>query len=174
MVILKQLPLIPCFYVAEQRFVISASVTRCFFICTWKLRRCVMVFRFMLQTPFGRHPCNNSWELKYLISIVCRCFETLTWPSFLCIIMYDSWIVNFHFFDSTSQFVAFLDVGPPSDWGVLTPGKNDRICSRYGECATSFYECIFSILGLRLPFNVFEVEVLKHLIVATSQLYFAS
>lgn len=174
MVSLKQLPPSPCFYVAEQWFFISTLVTRCFFICTWKLRRGVMVFGFsplmylMIQTPFQRHPHNNSWELKYLINIACRWFETLMWPSFLCILMHNSWIVNFHFFDSTSQLfitlfllifhffmygennihykpkvegrcscfmdgicfsstvfvlacngnldVAFLDVGPPSNW----------------------------------------------------------
>lgn len=64
--------------------------------------------------------------------------------------------------------IAFLDVGPSSDWGVSDPNKNDRIRGEYDDYVSLFYECIFLILGLQLPFNDFEKEVLKHLVVALS------
>lgn len=63
---------------------------------------------------------------------------------------------------------VFLDVGPSLDRGVLSPGENERIYRENGDCAIPFYECIFLILGFRLPFNDFEMEVLKHLLVASS------
>lgn len=65
---------------------------------------------------------------------------------------------------------TFLDVGPFMNWGVLAPSKNERICSEYGDCVNPFYERIFSIL----PFNDFEMGVLKHLIFHLSQLHPAS
>lgn len=66
---------------------------------------------------------------------------------------------------------AFLEVVPYLDWGALTFDENERICNEYGDYAIPFYECIFSIQGLRLPFTVFKMEVLKQLIVAPSKLY---
>lgn len=56
----------------------------------------------------------------------------------------------------------------------LDPGENDRIYNEYGDCVIPFYECIFSILGLWLSSNVFKMEVLKHLMVASSKLHPAS
>lgn len=64
-----------------------------------------------------------------------------------------------------------FEVGPFLDWSALTPNENERICSEYGDYAIPFYKCTFSILGLRLPFTTFETNVLKHLVLALSQLY---
>lgn len=66
---------------------------------------------------------------------------------------------------------AFLGGCPSSEWGALRPIENVRICSKYNECAIPFYEYLFSILGLYFPFIDFEIKVLKHLVVALSQLY---
>lgn len=66
---------------------------------------------------------------------------------------------------------TFLNVGPSLDWGVLTPGENERVYNEYGYCAILLYECIFSILGLRIPCNGFKMEVLKNLMVSSSQLH---
>lgn len=59
---------------------------------------------------------------------------------------------------------AFLEVVSSSDWGVLTPSDNVRICSEYDNYIILFYECTFSILGLCLSYTVFEIDVLKHLV----------
>lgn len=55
---------------------------------------------------------------------------------------------------------VFLGVGTSSYLGFLTPSQNDYISSEYGDCVIPFYECTFSVLGLLLPFNAFEMEVL--------------
>lgn len=65
----------------------------------------------------------------------------------------------------------FIEVGMSLDWGVLTLGENERICNEYGDYVFPFYECIFLILGLWLLFNGFKMEVRKHLMVATPQVY---
>lgn len=62
----------------------------------------------------------------------------------------------------------FLIVGPSLDWGVLTPGEIERIYSEYDDCVIPFYQCIFSNLSLLLLFNGFEMEFLKHFMVALS------
>lgn len=61
---------------------------------------------------------------------------------------------------------AFLDVYPSLDWGVLTSEEDIMICSEYDGCVIPFYWCIFSILGLRLPFNSSEMEVFNHLMIS--------
>lgn len=52
---------------------------------------------------------------------------------------------------------AFAEVGMYLDWGILSPFGDEIICDNYGTCATSFYECAFSTMSLRLPFIVFEI-----------------
>lgn len=32
-----------------------------------------------------------------------------------------------------------LDIGPSSNWGVLTPIENDRIYNEYNDCVIPFY-----------------------------------
>lgn len=56
----------------------------------------------------------------------------------------------------------------------MTPGETDRIRNEYSDSAVHFYEFILSILGHRLPFNVFEMEVVKNLIVDPLKLHPAS
>lgn len=69
---------------------------------------------------------------------------------------------------------AILDVGPSSNLDVLITGEGERTYTKYGDCVIPFYACVFLIIGLRLPFIDFETKVLKHLMVATSQLHHAS
>lgn len=68
---------------------------------------------------------------------------------------------------------AFLEVGPSSDWGVLTPNENEWICI-VCDCIINFYEFTFSALGLRPPFTVFEIKVPKHLVMTPSQIHSTS
>lgn len=49
----------------------------------------------------------------------------------------------------------FLEVGEPSLWGSTTPVEDGRICSEYGGCIIPLYKCVFSTLGVRLPFTTF-------------------
>lgn len=63
---------------------------------------------------------------------------------------------------------AFLKVSLSFDCGILTPYKNERICSEYGDWVIPFYEYIFFFLGFRLPFSAFEIEVRKHAVIAPS------
>lgn len=67
---------------------------------------------------------------------------------------------------------AFLKVILSSYWGVLTSTEDEIICIKYGDCFIPFYECTFSVLVLQLPFTTFEIEVLKHLIIASLQLHY--
>lgn len=83
--------------------------------------------------------------------------------------MYSS--IVFVFAREVSLDGTFLDVFPSSDWGILTPSENERICSKYSDCIIPFYKCIFSILGIWMPLNGLEMDVLNHLIVALSQLH---
>lgn len=38
---------------------------------------------------------------------------------------------------------AFLEVFPSFDWGTLTPTKDERISSKYGDCGIPFYQWTF-------------------------------
>lgn len=66
---------------------------------------------------------------------------------------------------------AFLDVDPSSNSDVLTHCENERICSEYGDSSTPLIKCVFSILGIQLPFNDFKMEFFKHLMFAPSYLH---
>lgn len=66
---------------------------------------------------------------------------------------------------------AFIEVGPPSDWGMLIPEEDKRVCSNYDGCAIPCQECLFFLIGICLPFNKFEVGVLNHLLIIHSQLH---
>lgn len=57
---------------------------------------------------------------------------------------------------------AYLDVGPSSDWFISHVIVDKRVCNSFDGCSISFYEFLFSRLGLSLSFNDFEVEVLNH------------
>lgn len=79
-------------------------------------------------------------------------------------------IISIFFIDDNLDG-AFLDVGPSSDSDVLTPNKNERMCSEYGDYVIPFYGCTFSVMGICLSFSVFDIYVFKHLVMTPSQLY---
>lgn len=66
---------------------------------------------------------------------------------------------------------AFIKVGLSSDWGTLSPSKDERICDKYGSCIVPFYKCVIFTMPHCLPFTTFEIQVLKHLAMAPSQLH---
>lgn len=66
---------------------------------------------------------------------------------------------------------TFTEVGSSSNRGSLSLFEQERICDKYGGGIIPFYGCVFSTLGLRLPFTIFEIEDLKHLSMAPSQLH---
>lgn len=49
--------------------------------------------------------------------------------------------------------------------------SGEIICSSSDNCSLPVYECIFTKIGLWLPFSYFEVVILKHLKVPHSQLH---
>lgn len=53
-------------------------------------------------------------------------------------------------------------------------GSEKRICSSFEDCMIEFYECLFTRIGLWLPFSDFEVVILNYLQVAPSQLHLGS
>lgn len=67
-------------------------------------------------------------------------------------------------------------VGDPTEWSVLPMLGEKRICSSFDDCMIPFSECLFTRIGLRLPFypSKFEVFFLKNLKVVRSQLYLGS
>lgn len=64
---------------------------------------------------------------------------------------------------------AFSDMGESLFWVLTTSGEDDRICSEYGNYIIPLYQYLFSTLGIRLPFNAFEVGIFNYLMVASSQ-----
>lgn len=67
--------------------------------------------------------------------------------------------------------VARIMVGDPLEWLTLLVEPKKRICISFDDCVISFYECMFTRIRLWLPFNDFEVVVLKYLKFALSQHY---
>lgn len=63
---------------------------------------------------------------------------------------------------------AITDVGSLEYCGVLPPNEIQRLCSSYCGCVIHVHECLFSLVGYRLPFNGFEISVLNHLLIAHS------
>lgn len=43
------------------------------------------------------------------------------------------------------------------------------LCEKHEACVIPFHECLFSYIGLQLPFNDFEVGVLNHMGISPSQ-----
>lgn len=66
---------------------------------------------------------------------------------------------------------AFTEVGPSSYLGVFSLTKDERICRKYRDCAIPFYEYAFSVIGFHLCLIVFEIEVLKNLVMSPLQLH---
>lgn len=42
---------------------------------------------------------------------------------------------------------------------MFPSGKDKRMCNKYDVLTILFHECLFYLLGFRLPFNDFEVGV---------------
>lgn len=53
-------------------------------------------------------------------------------------------------------------VGDPLEWLALLVSWEKGICSSFDDCVVPFYECLFTRIGLWLPFFKFEVVVLKY------------
>lgn len=65
-------------------------------------------------------------------------------------------------------------VSRPSDWSILLVDQEKRIRIAFKGCSFPFYECIFTIVHMRLPLSKFEVKVLKYLMVSPFQLQLGS
>lgn len=46
-----------------------------------------------------------------------------------------------------------------------------RVCNKYAGCVIPRHECLFSLIGLYLPFNDFKVDVLNCFLISHSQLH---
>ncbi|KAJ1409177.1 hypothetical protein SESBI_22899 [Sesbania bispinosa] len=71
------------------------------------------------------------------------------------------------------RHVTYAAPGHEEDLTIELPGENDRVCSQ-GTTERPFlpmYKCVFTDLGVRLPFMDFEVSILRYLDVAPSQLH---
>lgn len=62
--------------------------------------------------------------------------------------------------DAVSFFVGkgildhtFTEVGSPSEWGMLIPKGDKRVYIKFEGYVIPFHEFLFSLIGLRLPFN---------------------
>lgn len=65
-------------------------------------------------------------------------------------------------------------VGNPWEWLPLLVSGENRISSSFENFVVLFYVCLFTRIGLRLPFSEFEVVVLKYLKFSPSQLHLGS
>lgn len=57
-------------------------------------------------------------------------------------------------------------VGDPLKWPIILVGSDKMIYSSFDDYVVPFYGCLFTKIGLCLPFYDFKVIVLKHLEVA--------
>lgn len=58
---------------------------------------------------------------------------------------------------------AYTEAGPSSNLGVLSHEGNKMVCNKYEGCVILLHEYLFSLIGLCLPFNAFEVDILNQL-----------
>lgn len=74
---------------------------------------------------------------------------------------------------STKTNIGTTDivVSDPPDWLIVHVDSQKRICNSFDEWSVSFYECLFTLVGLQLPLSEFEVAILKHLKVSPSQIH---
>lgn len=61
---------------------------------------------------------------------------------------------------------ADIMVGDPLEWLALVVSGEKMICNSFDDCMVPFHECLFTIVGLRLPFYELDVIVQKYLNVA--------
>lgn len=66
------------------------------------------------------------------------------------------------------MYHAFIKMDSSSNWGVLPPEGDRKICIKYDGCVILLHEYMFSFIGFRLPFNDFEVGILNHSIISPS------
>lgn len=69
---------------------------------------------------------------------------------------------------------ANIVVGNLLEWLVILVIEEKRIRNSINDCMVSFYECLFTRVGLRLPFFKFELAFLKHLKIYPSQIHSGS
>lgn len=65
----------------------------------------------------------------------------------------------------------YITIDNPLDWSILSVGLEKRICSSFEGCLVPMYECLVSMLGVRLPFSDFEVAFMYYLKVAPSHFH---
>lgn len=75
---------------------------------------------------------------------------------------------SFVFNNAQSLEGSYLNMGLSFGWFVFHIPPNKRVCSSFDGCLVPVYECLFSTLGFRIPFNDFEVDVLNHLRIPNS------
>lgn len=56
-------------------------------------------------------------------------------------------------------------------WLVFLMLKDKRMCNSFDDRMVHFNKCIFSRIGLRVPFSEFELVVLNHLKISHSQFH---
>lgn len=67
--------------------------------------------------------------------------------------------------------VTEILAGNPLKWSALPVGSDKRISTSFDNYAIPLYECLFTKVGVLLPFSNFQVSVLKNLKVPPSQLH---
>jgi len=72
-----------------------------------------------------------------------------------------------------SRLVIFSRPKIAQHYEVLAPVAGERVCHRWteGESFIFMYEYLFTKISVQLLFSDFEIEVLKHLQVSSSQLH---
>lgn len=58
---------------------------------------------------------------------------------------------------------AFVEVGPPSDWGMIILEEDKRVCRNYDGCVIPRHECLFSLIGIcSLSTNLKSVSLITY------------
>lgn len=81
---------------------------------------------------------------------------------------------TFTFIGEVGAFHAFTSVGPSKYLRLISPKEDKRICNKYNGCVVPLNECLFSLIGLCLPFKKIEIGVLNNLLIAPLELYLVS
>lgn len=81
-------------------------------------------------------------------------------------------VITISFYGSADTLEdAHIDVGSFAACLVSPVKFSKRICSFFDRCGILFYECIFSLLIFRFPFNGFKEGALRCLKISHSQLH---
>lgn len=67
--------------------------------------------------------------------------------------------------------LGLIDMGRLCESGLFPPNGDKRICNKYDRFHIPFHEWLFSVIGLCLPFNDFEVGDMNHLMISHLQLH---